>query len=148
MEHFDFALAGFGVMLAIVYAAALVFAVREQRRWKFTAWAIALAVILFPVSFFFFPIAVHFARPKMRDSGVEGRIVRLKLVLAWAVPVFVIVGTRLCAFFCNRLADGEFSGELAASCSMACVFLYELLLIWVNPSLDEPATESGADAGR
>lgn len=148
MENFDFALAGFGVILVIVYAAALVFAVREQRRWKFTAWAIALAVILFPVSFFVFPIAVHFARPKMREAGVDRRIIRLKLVLAWAVPVFVIVGTQLCAIFCNRLADGEFSGELAACCSMACVFLYELLLIWVSSLLDEPATESGADAVR
>lgn len=136
MDGLDFTLAGFIICALLLYAAAIVFTVYEYRRWKLSGWVIALAVILFVVSPFIFPVVEHIARPKMRACGVDRRIINLKLALAWFVPIFSSVGNGLCTYFCNRVVDRDFSGELALCCNLSCLLLYLVFMIWCNARLN------------
>ncbi|WP_302448937.1 hypothetical protein [Alistipes shahii] len=78
----------------------------------------------------------HIVRPKMRACGVDRRIIRLKLVLAWSVPLLTSVGIKLCELFCNRVVPRDFSGELALCCCLSCGLLYLVLMLWVNVKLN------------
>ena len=56
-----------------------------------------------------FPVVEHIVRPRMRACGVDRRIIRLKLVLAWSVPLLTSVGIKLCELFCNRVVPRDVS---------------------------------------
>ena len=68
--------------------------------------------------------------------GVDRRIIRLKLVLAWSVPILTSVGIKLCELFCNRVVPRDFSGELALCCCLSCGLLYLVLMLWINAQLN------------
>ena len=72
----------------------------------------------------------------MRACGVDRRIIRLKLVLAWSVPLLTSVGIKLCELFCNRVVPRDVSGELALCCCLSCGLLYLVLMLWVNVKLN------------
>ena len=103
MDELGFTLAGFAVLGVLHYAVAIVFAVSEYRKWRPTGWIIPLAVVMFVAFSFIFPVVEHIVRPRMRACGVDRRIIRLKLVLAWSVPLLTSVGIKLCELFCNRV---------------------------------------------
>ena len=92
MDELGFTLAGFAVLGVLHYAVAIVFAVSEYRKWRPTGWIIPLAVVMFVAFSFIFPVVEHIVRPRMRACGVDRRIIRLKLVLAWSVPLLTSVG--------------------------------------------------------
>ena len=83
-----------------------------------------------------FPVVEHIVRPRMRACGVDRRIIRLKLVLAWSVPLLTSVGIKLCELFCNRVVPRDVSGELALCCCLSCGLLYLVLMLWVNVKLN------------
>ena len=70
------------------------------------------------------------------ETELAARIVRLKLAIAWFVPVLAAAGLWLCGFFCNAVVDAAFSEELAACCGLSCVFLSMISTIWVSARLD------------
>ena len=122
-------LAGFAVLGVLHYAVAIVFAVSEYRKWRPTGWIIPLAVVMFVAFSFIFPVVEHIVRPRMRACGVDRRIIRLKLVLAWSVPLLTSVGIKLCELFCNRVVPRDVSGELALCCCLSCGLLYLVLML-------------------
>ena len=136
MDELGFTLTGFIVCYLLIYMVGIVYAVCEWRRWKLAGWVVPLAVFMPVVAPFIFPVVAHAVRPELRTRGVDWRIIRLKLVLAWAVPIFVGVGSRLCGFFCNRMVVRDFSEELALCCCLACTFLYLSLMFWINAQLN------------
>ena len=103
MDELGFTLAGFIVLFLLTYAAGVVFAVCESRRWNPAGWLVPLAVIMSVFASFIFPVVEHAVRPRMRACGVDRRIIRLKLALAWSVPLLTSVGIKLCELFCNRV---------------------------------------------
>lgn len=111
MDELGFTLAGFAVLGVLHYAVAIVFAVSEYRKWRPTGWVIPLAVVMFVAFSFIFPVVEHIVRPKMRACGVDRRIIRLKLVLAWSVPLLTSVGIKLCELFatgsCPAMSPGS-----------------------------------------
>ena len=117
MDELGFTLAGFAVLGVLHYAVAIVFAVSEYRKWRPT-------------------VVEHIVRPRMRACGVDRRIIRLKLVLAWSVPLLTSVGIKLCELFCNRVVPRDVSGELALCCCLSCGLLYLGLMLWVNVKLN------------
>ena len=70
--------------------------------------------------------------PTRRSSD----LIRLKLVLAWSVPLLTSVGIKLCELFCNRVVPRDVSGELALCCCLSCGLLYLVLMLWVNVKLN------------
>ena len=94
MDELGFTLAGFAVLGVLHYAVAIVFAVSEYRKWRPTGWIIPLAVVMFVAFSFIFPVVEHIVRPRMRACGVDRPIIRLKLVLAWSVPLLTSVGIK------------------------------------------------------
>ena len=132
MDELGFTLAGFAVLGVLHYAVAIVFAVSEYRKWRPTGWIIPLAVVMFVAFSFIFPVVEHIVRPRMRACGVDRRIIRLKLVLAWSVPLLTSVGIKLC----NRVVPRDVSGELALCCCLSCGLLYLVLMLWVNVKLN------------
>lgn len=136
MDELGFTLAGFIVLFLLTYAAGVVFAVCESRRWNPAGWLVPLAVIMSVFASFIFPVVEHAVRPRMRACGVDRRIIRLKLVLAWSVPLLTSVSIKLCELFCNRVVSRDVSGELAVCCSLSCILLYQIVLIWVNVKLN------------
>lgn len=139
MDELGFTLAAFAILFGLIYLAGIVFAVLEYRRWNLPLWTIPLAVIMFIPAMFIFPVVEHIARPRMRAAGVDRRIIRLKLWLAWFVPIFASTWISLCEFFCNRVADPEFSDTLAMCCALSCLVLYVALLFGANASLNRLA---------
>lgn len=139
MDALDFTLAGFAILFGAIYLAGIVFAVLEYRRWNLPLWTIPLAVIMFIPAMFIFPVVEHIARPRMRAAGADRRIIRLKLWLAWCVAIFASAGISLCEFFCNRVADPEFSDLLATCCALSCLVLYVALLFGANAALNRLA---------
>ena len=129
-------MAGFIVLFLLTYAAGVVFAVCESRRWNPAGWLVPLAVIMSVFASFIFPVVEHAVRPRMRACGVDRRIIRLKLALAWSVPLLTSVSIKLCELFCNRVVSRDVSGELAVCCSLSCILLYQIVLIWVNVKLN------------
>ena len=121
MDELGFTLAGFAVLGVLHYAVAIVFAVSEYRKWRPTGWIIPLAVVMFVAFSFIFPVVEH---------------IRLKLVLAWSVPLLTSVGIKLCELFCNRVVPRDVSGELALCCCLSCGLLYLVLMLWVNVKLN------------
>ena len=73
-----------------------------------------------------------------QDAGLRRRPAyhRLKLVLAWSVPLLTSVGIKLCELFCNRVVPRDVSGELALCCCLSCGLLYLVLMLWVNVKLN------------
>lgn len=136
MDELGFTLTGFIVCYLLTYAVGVIYAVCECRRWKPAGWVVPLAVFMPVVAPFIFPMAAHAVRPKLRARGVDRRIIRLKLAMAWSVPIFIGVGSWLCEFFCNRVADRDFSGELALCCCLSCGLLYLVLMLWINAQLN------------
>lgn len=136
MDELGFTLAGFAVLGVLHYAVAIVFAVSEYRKWRPTGWIIPLAVVMFVAFSFIFPVVEHIVRPRMRACGVDRRIIRLKLVLAWSVPLLTSVGIKLCELFCNRVVPRDVSGELALCCCLSCGLLYLVLMLRVNVKLN------------
>ena len=123
MDGLDFSLRGFVVCYLLTYAAGILFAVLEGRRWNAAARTVPPAVVLIVFAPLIFPVVAHLVRPRLRARGVDARIVRLKLAIAWFVPVLAAAGLWLCGFFCNAVVDAAFSEELAACCGLSCVFL-------------------------
>lgn len=136
MDELGFTLAGFIILFLLTYAAGVVFAVCESRRWNSAGWLVPLAIIMSVFAPFIFPVVEHAVRPRMRACGVDRRIIRLKLALAWSVPLLTSVGTKLCELFCNRVVSRDVSGELAICCCLSCILLYQIVLIWVNVKLN------------
>ena len=136
MDELGFTLAGFIVLVLLTYAAGVVFAVCESRRWNPAGWLVPLAVIMPVFASFIFPVVEHAVRPRMRACGVDRRIIRLKLVLAWSVPLLTSVSIKLCELFCNRVVPRDVSGELALCCCLSCGLLYLVLMLWVNVKLN------------
>lgn len=139
MDELGFTLASFAILSGLIYLAGIVFAVLEYRRWNLPGWTIPLAVIMFIPAMFIFPVVEHIARPRMRAAGVDRRIIRLKLWLAWFVPICASAGISLCEFFCNRVADPEYSDLLATCCALSCLALYVALLFGANATLNRLA---------
>lgn len=148
MDGLDFSLRGFVVCYLLTYAAGILFAVLEGRRWNAAARTVPPAVVLIVFAPLIFPVVAHLVRPRLRARGVDPRIVRLKLAIAWFVPVLAAAGLWLCGFFCNAVVDAAFSEELAACCGLSCVFLSMISTIWVSARLDALALADAAQRGR
>ena len=136
MDELGFTLTGFIVCCLLTYAVGIIYAVCECRRWEPAGWVVSLAVFMPVVAPFIFPMAAHAVRHKLRARGVDRRIIRLKLVLAWSVPILTSVGAKLCELFCNRVVPRDFSGELALCCCLSCGLLYLVLMLWINAQLN------------
>lgn len=148
MDELSFTLAGFAILMFLIYLTGVLFAVCEYKRWKPTGWLIPLAVIMLVVTPFIFPVVVHVVKPRMRACGVDRLIIRFKLVLAWFVPFLTSVGCTLCLYFCNRVVNSDFSEELATCCTLSCVCLYLVLMIWMNAQLNALAASCPAKETR
>ena len=102
MDGLDFSLRGFVVCYLLTYAAGILFAVLEGRRWNAAARTVPPAVVLIVFAPLIFPVVAHLVRPRLRARGVDARIVRLKLAIAWFVPVLAAAGLWLCGFSAMR----------------------------------------------
>ena len=78
MDGLDFSLRGFVVCYLLTYAAGILFAVLEGRRWNAAARTVPPAVVLIVFAPLIFPVVAHLVRPRLRARGVDARIVRLK----------------------------------------------------------------------
>ena len=102
MDGLDFSLRGFVVCYLLTYAAGILFAALEGRRWNAATRTVPPAVVLIVFAPLIFPVVAHLVRPRLRARGVDARIVRLKLAIAWFVPVLAAAGLQ-CGRGCGVL---------------------------------------------
>ena len=70
MDGLDFSLRGFVVCYLLTYAAGILFAVLEGRRWNAAARTVPPAVVLIVFAPLIFPVVAHLVRPRLRARAI------------------------------------------------------------------------------